>query len=125
MRSPSFRRSSKPTRHRSGSWLSMARIAGEILSLSPLAIRSHSASTRLLSALSKDLPRSPCQEPEESADLSTVGRSVGGHFRWYSLHIQRDSDSFSCHSSETASSSAATRRAATDSSLETFTRNSE
>ena len=59
MRSRPLRRCSKPTRWRSGSWLSMERIAGEIRSSSRLAMWSHSASTRLLSALSRDLPCVP------------------------------------------------------------------
>ena len=67
MRSRPFRRSSKPIRWRSGSWLSMARSAGVIFSRSRSAIRSHAASTRLLSATFRNLSPSPRQEPGGSS----------------------------------------------------------
>src|ERR1700723_3275817 len=99
----------------------MARSAGEILSSSRLAMRSHSALTRLLSATPRTLLLSTRQEPAGSFDLSTAGRSAGGHLRWYSLHIQRDSVVGPCHFSAAACSSAMVCRAAADSCLETVT----
>src|SRR5271156_5943730 len=97
----------------------MARSAGEILSSSRLAMRSHSASTRLLSATLRTLLLSTRHEPAGSFDLSTTGRSAGGPWRGYSVHIQRDSAVVSCHFSAAACSSALVCRAAADSSLET------
>ncbi len=61
----------------------------------------------------------------DPSDLSADGRSAGGHLRWYSLHIQRDSADVSCHFSAAARSSAMVCRATADSSLETVTRSSE
>ena len=61
----------------------------------------------------------------DPVDLSADDRSAGGHLRWYSLHIQRDSVALSCHSSAAARSSAIVCRATADSSLETVTRSSE
>ena len=124
IRSRPFRRSSKPIRWRSGSWLSMARKAGEIFSRSSSAILSHAASTRLLSATFRYLSPSPRQEPGGSLDLSTGLRSSGGHFRWYSVHSQRDSVTFSFHVSAAACSSAAIRCTVTDFSVATATRRS-
>ena len=123
MRSRPFRRCSKPIRFRSGSWLSMARSAGEILSRSRAAIRSHSSSTRSLAASSRDWLRSSREEPW-SPDLSVGARSPGGHFRWYSSHIQRDSADFSCHFSAAACSLAEARWAAAVSSAATSARRS-
>ena len=67
---------------------------------------------------------SPRQEPGGSSDLSIGGRSPGGHLRWYSVHIQRDSLVVSLHFSPAACSLAAVRCAVTDSSAETATRRS-
>src|SRR5690348_14976432 len=102
----------------------MARNAGEIFSRSSSTILSHAASTLLLSSTSRLLPPSPRQEPGGSLDLSTGLRSSGGHFRWYSVHIQRDSVTFSFHVSTAACSSAAIRCAVTDFSLASATRRS-
>ena len=113
IRSRPFRLSSRPIRWRSGSWLSMARSAGVIFSCSRSAIRSHAASTRLLSATFRNLSPSPRQEPGGSLDVSTGRRSSGGHLRWYSAHSQRDSVTFPFHVSAAACSSAVIRCAAT------------
>ena len=67
---------------------------------------------------------SPRQEPGGSSDLSTGARSPGGHLRWYSAHIQRDSFAVSPHFSAAACSLTAVRCAVTDSSAETATRRS-
>ena len=77
MRSRPFRRCSKPIRCRSGSWLSAARIAGEILSRSRSAMRSHADSTWPFSAGFRSLLPSPRHEPGGSSDLSTGARSLG------------------------------------------------
>ena len=57
-------------------------------------------------------------------DLSTGLRSSGGHFRWYSVHIQRNPVAFSFHVSTAACSSAEIRCAVTDFSLASATRRS-
>ena len=74
--------------------------------------------------MSRNLSRFPRQEPGGSPELSTRSRSPGGHFRWYSAHIHRDSFAVSPHFSAAACSLATARCTVTDSSAETATRRS-